>query len=74
MSPGLAGPHGAGVEWAFLNRWSAKLEYIYMDLGTFNLTPSGHRSMMPDRCNLSTHFTDNIVRAGINYSFGGPHY
>jgi outer membrane immunogenic protein len=63
---------GAGVEWAFLNRWSAKLEYIYMDLGTFNLTFPGtgpYATVV-----TSTHFTDNIVRAGINYSFGGPHY
>jgi outer membrane immunogenic protein len=63
---------GAGVEWAFLNRWSAKLEYIYVDLGTFNLTFPGtgpYATVV-----TSTHFTDNIVRAGINYSFGGPHY
>jgi outer membrane immunogenic protein len=25
---------GAGVEYAFLNNWSAKLEYLYVDLGS----------------------------------------
>ena len=26
---------GAGVEWAFAGPWSAKLEYLYADLGSF---------------------------------------
>lgn len=63
---------GGGVEWAFLNRWSAKLEYIYMDLGTFGATFTGTGPYAT--VGTSTHFTDNIFRAGINYSFGGPHY
>jgi outer membrane immunogenic protein len=62
---------GGGVEWAFWNRWSAKLEYIYMDLGTFNLTFAGTGPYATVA--TSTHFTDNIFRAGINYNFGGPH-
>ena len=27
---------GAGVEWAFADNWTAKVEYLYIDLGTFN--------------------------------------
>ncbi|SFU99941.1 outer membrane protein [Bradyrhizobium arachidis] len=62
---------GAGVEWAFAPSWSAKVEYLYMDLGSkgfFQATATGCCTFQ------STHLTDNIVRAGINYRFnwGSP--
>ena len=62
---------GGGVEWAFANRWSAKLEYLYMDLGTFTNTFTGIGAYSSLTAN--SHFTDNIFRVGINYNFGGPH-
>ena len=55
---------GAGVEYAFLGNWSAKLEYLYVDLGSFNAAPA-----LPVG-NVS--FKENIVRAGLNYKFSGP--
>ncbi len=41
--PRSAGPAGAGVEYAFIGNWSAKLEYLYVDLGkvTCDATCSG---------------------------------
>jgi outer membrane immunogenic protein len=61
---------GGGVE-AFLSRnWSAKVEYLYVDLGSFSNTFTGVGTFTP--VTLSTHVTDNIVRAGLNYHFGGP--
>jgi outer membrane immunogenic protein len=52
---------GGGVEWMFLPKWSAKLEYLYIDTGDTSVTLFG------------TTFTgrakDNIVRAGVNYHF-----
>jgi outer membrane immunogenic protein len=61
---------GGGVE-AFLTRnWSAKIEYLYVDLGSFSNTFTGLGVFTPVA--LSTHVTDNIVRAGLNYHFGGP--
>jgi outer membrane immunogenic protein len=55
---------GAGVEWAFWQRWSAKFEYLYMDLGhgpTIALATGG---------NVTTgRMTDNIVRGGVNLRF-----
>ena len=30
---------GGGVEWMFLPKWSAKVEYLYYDLGTATTTP-----------------------------------
>src|SRR5207302_5015181 len=29
---------GAGLEWMFMPRWSAKIEYLHVDLGGFNTT------------------------------------
>jgi outer membrane immunogenic protein len=61
---------GGGAEWALWNQWSAKLEYLYMDLGTFSATFAG---LTPGTTlTTSSHVTDNIFRAGINYHFGAP--
>jgi outer membrane immunogenic protein len=60
---------GGGLEWGFAPSWSAKFEWLYMkfDSGsgfnTLNLGP-GIRGSVP--------LDDNVVRAGINYRFGGP--
>jgi outer membrane immunogenic protein len=63
---------GAGVEGMITRNWSAKLEYLYMDLGrsnagTFTLAPASVIA-----ANVSSNFTDHILRAGINYRFGSP--
>lgn len=55
---------GAGIEWAFADRWSAKLEYLYMDLGhdpAIALTPT--TSITTGR------LTDNVARVGVNLHF-----
>jgi outer membrane immunogenic protein len=56
---------GAGVEYAFSPNWSTKLEWLYADYGnkTYALTT-------PTRVDL----TDNSVKLGLNYRFGGPVY
>jgi outer membrane immunogenic protein len=57
---------GAGAEWGFAPNWSAKVEYLYMDLGRqdfFANTVTGCCTFQ------STRLTDNVVRAGINYRF-----
>ena len=53
---------GAGLEYGFSRDWSAKLEYLHIDLGT--ATFMGAASGTPT---LSVPVTDNLVRAGINY-------
>jgi outer membrane immunogenic protein len=55
---------GAGLEYAFLGNWTAKIEYLYVDLGNFNAATA------PAVNNVS--FKENIVRAGLNYKFSGP--
>lgn len=63
---------GAGIEGKITQNWSAKLEYLYMDLGsfsggTYNLLPASTIGIRTD-----SDFRDHILRAGINYTFGGP--
>ena len=54
---------GAGLEYAFLGNWSAKIEYLYVNLGKFNCVACS--GALTD--NVS--FKENIVRAGLNYRF-----
>jgi len=55
---------GSCVEWAFYNRWSAKLEYLYIDFGDGPTV-----AVSPTLNIVSGKLTDNIVRAGLNYKF-----
>jgi len=55
---------GGGLEYAFMGNWSAKLEYLYVDLGGFNA------AVVP----TNVSFKENIVRAGLKYKFSGPIY
>lgn len=54
---------GLGIEYAFLGNWSAKLEYLYADLGSADFGTDF--SVATDNVSFST----NIVRLGINYRF-----
>ena len=59
--------------------WSLKLEYLYVDLGSLD-TVSAFPAALPvlavfvspltGTFSTHTHFTDNIVRVGLNYKFG----
>lgn len=53
---------GAGVEYGITRNWSAKAEYLRIDLGTatFMGAASGTNT-------LSVPITEDIVRAGLNY-------
>jgi outer membrane immunogenic protein len=66
---------GAGLEWMFMPHWSAKVEYLYYDLGTVNSgffipavdTVSGFQAFFAGQSRA--RFNGNIVRAGVNYHF-----
>jgi outer membrane immunogenic protein len=60
---------GAGVEWAFLPNWTAKVEYLYVNLGNFSCPTTSCGAGVPPAA-TSVSFNENIVRAGINYKFG----
>jgi outer membrane immunogenic protein len=79
---------GAGGEYALDNNWTVKLEYLYMDLGNvgnssgsgttvtnaLNTPQTAFNTVTTTTFTGSggTSFTDHILRAGINYRFGGP--
>jgi outer membrane immunogenic protein len=55
---------GGGVEYAFsASKWSAKLEYLYANLGNANCDAA--------HCGTSTDasFRANVVRVGVNYHY-----
>jgi outer membrane immunogenic protein len=76
---------GGGVEWMFMPNWSAKVEYLYYDLGaaTVNRIIAHNVPNAFDPIGLirnlgivagaatqtTTRFNGNIVRAGLNYHF-----
>jgi outer membrane immunogenic protein len=62
---------GGGVEWAFWDHWTAKFEYLYIDFGNRNDNNNFIVLTTPaSPVNITTgHFTDNVVRAGVNYRF-----
>ncbi|HLH98590.1 MAG TPA: outer membrane protein [Xanthobacteraceae bacterium] len=72
-TPGLPGASqnnagwtvGGGLELALTNNWSAKAEYLHIDLGNMNCgfncgAASGNVSLKSD-----------VVRGGVNFHFGG---
>jgi outer membrane immunogenic protein len=66
---------GAGVEGVIGGNWTAKLEYLYVDLGKVSssfLTTAPAFGGGVLTSNFSSRITDNVLRAGINYRFGGP--
>jgi outer membrane immunogenic protein len=50
---------GAGMEVGFTPNWSAKIEYLYINLGNTNFTLTG----------TSNGLQSNVLRFGINYRF-----
>jgi len=63
---------GGGLEWMFMPNWSAKVEYLYYDLGTVASTAVAVEPAFIDWAYTTTtrqRFNGNIVRAGLNYHF-----
>jgi len=58
---------GAGVEGMLTKNWTAKLEYLYMDLGRYDSATFVLPANVGAR--VSSDFTDHILRVGINYKF-----
>jgi outer membrane immunogenic protein len=55
---------GGGLEAALATNWTAKVEYLYVDLGSFNCGISCGAGVTN---NVSFH--TNLLRAGVNYKF-----
>lgn len=54
---------GLGLEGVIVGNWTAKLDYLYVDLGDVTCNAAS--------CGLATNvnFSANILRAGLNYRF-----
>jgi len=67
---------GAGVEGVVSGNWTAKLEYLYIDLGSVSgsfVTPIVAPSGAFLSSTYTSHVTDNVLRVGLNYKFtSGP--
>jgi outer membrane immunogenic protein len=76
-SVGTGWTAGGGVEWMFMPNWSAKVEYLYTDLGNFNRNAGWLTGGYGDWGWVSgggdRQFRFNTVRAGVNwhFNFGG---
>ena len=66
---------GAGIEGVIGGNWTAKLEYLYVDLGrvsgsfTTTIPALGGGTLTSS---YSSRVTDNVLRVGVNYKFDGP--
>lgn len=60
---------GGGLEYAFpASNWSAKLEYLYADLGTATCD-IGHCGTLVIGSAINTSFHASVARIGINYHY-----
>jgi outer membrane immunogenic protein len=57
---------GAGVEFAFFGNWSAKAEYLFVDLAASSCSTVANCG---SATGSSVAFTENLVRGGFNYRF-----
>lgn len=55
---------GAGVEWTVSDRWTAKLEALYLDTGNV-----GSGITLPVIGVVNPRLRDTITRIGLNYHF-----
>jgi iron complex outermembrane receptor protein len=57
---------GGGLEARLFGNVTGKVEYLYMDFGTVSAAANGLNAT-PIALASTSHVTDNIVRAGVNY-------
>jgi outer membrane immunogenic protein len=65
---------GMGVEYAFLARWSAMIEYDFMDFGTsrVNFPQTTTAIALANFNNWDLAQFVHVVKVGVNYRFGMP--
>ena len=55
---------GVGIEYAFWPNWTAKMEYLFVDLGSQGCDPASCAGPA-----TSVSLTENIIRGGVNFKF-----
>jgi outer membrane immunogenic protein len=73
---------GAGLEWAFADNWTAKVEYLFVDLlgkapcnhgyscGYDGVAMTGPPIVAAVNGNDAVKLNENIIRVGVNFKFG----
>jgi iron complex outermembrane receptor protein len=59
---------GGGLEGRLAGNWTAKIEYLYLDLGTVTTIPVPAQNSTTTVA-FNSRITDNILRVGVNYKF-----
>jgi outer membrane immunogenic protein len=61
---------GLGMEVALAQNWTAKIEYLYANLGTGSVTcTTACAGLGLGAVPVSVGLTDNLIRVGVNYKF-----
>jgi outer membrane immunogenic protein len=60
---------GGGIEWAFLENWSAKLEYLHYDFGGRTFAFNGVLATVPFNFSSNVQQTVDTIKFGINWRF-----
>jgi outer membrane immunogenic protein len=56
------------VEGRFFDNWTARIEYLYLDLGPVTSVPATAPNATVATA-FNSRVTDNLVRLGVNYKF-----
>jgi len=60
---------GGGFEYAFTNNLSAKLEYLYLDFGTYTFDSAIIIALPAIAWATDVRAREHVVRVGLNYKF-----
>jgi outer membrane immunogenic protein len=62
---------GAGVEAAFADNWTARIEYLFVDLENGSCVPAscGTGQMVVNTTNATVKFDTSLIRLGLDYKF-----
>jgi outer membrane immunogenic protein len=63
------GVFGGGIEVRLAGAWTAKFEYLYMNLGSISDTLFIPAPIGPATLTTNSKIRDNIIRAGLNFKF-----
>ena len=59
---------GGGIEGHLIGNWTARIEYLYLDLGSISTVPTPAANSTVAAA-FNSRITDNTVRLGVNYKF-----
>jgi len=61
---------GVGVEWAFAQNWTVKVEYLFADFADLENGSCTTTANCGSTAGSAVKFTESLVRAGVNFNFG----